>query len=169
MSVKNYNRNLAKTMRKLNVGIITTCIVGFAVSYYAYSVEVAKENDNLYEAMCDISEHVSCTKAFFSEYGKGFGIIPKTSLLYIPNPIYGLIFYTLVAILSVSNRYVTSILVVTLGIFANIGTIFLALILYKLNNICVVCVSIYILNAILLIFAIKKHRRLFRNRQIKSN
>lgn len=136
-------------------------------------------------------------------YGKGFGIIPKTSLLYIPNPIYGLIFYTLVAILStyclysincnhvinwgkiyfffilnniynnnflgVSNRYVTSILVVTLGIFANIGTIFLALILYKLNNICLVCVSIYILNAILLIFAIKKHRRLFRNRQIKSN
>lgn len=67
MSVKNYNRNLAKTMRKLKVGIITTCIVGFAVSYYAYSIEVAKENDNLYEAMCDISEHVSCTKAFFSE------------------------------------------------------------------------------------------------------
>lgn len=67
MPVRNCNRNFAKTMRKLNVGIITTCIVGFAVSYYAYYVEVAKENNNLYEAMCDISEHVSCTKAFFSE------------------------------------------------------------------------------------------------------
>lgn len=37
---------------------------------------------------------------YYCRYGKGFGIIPKTSFLYIPNPIYGLIFYALVAILS---------------------------------------------------------------------
>lgn len=58
---------IKKSIQKLNAGIITTCIVGFAVSYYAYYVELAKEEDNLYEAVCDISEHVSCTKAFSSE------------------------------------------------------------------------------------------------------
>ncbi|XP_060816234.1 vitamin K epoxide reductase complex subunit 1-like protein 1 [Bombus pascuorum] len=154
---------IKKSIRKLNTGIITTCIVGFAVSYYAYYVELAKEEDDLYEAVCDISEHVSCTKAFSSEYGKGFGIIPETSLLYAPNSIYGLTFYLLVAILSISNKYVTSALVVTLGICANLGTLYLAYILYKLSNICVVCVSLYVVNAILLILAVKKQRKLYRN------
>lgn len=56
-----------KSTRKLNVGIITTCILGFAFSYYAYYVELATEEDDKYEAMCDISEHISCTKAFSSE------------------------------------------------------------------------------------------------------
>ncbi|XP_043594219.1 vitamin K epoxide reductase complex subunit 1-like protein 1 [Bombus pyrosoma] len=152
-----------KSIRKLNTGIITACIVGFAISYYAYYVELAKEEDNSYEAVCDISEHVSCTKAFSSEYGKGFGIIPETSLLYAPNSIYGLTFYLLVAILSISNKYVTSALVVTLGICANLGTLYLAYILYKLSNICVVCVSLYVVNAILLILAVKKQRKLYRN------
>lgn len=58
---------IKKSLQKVNVGIITTCIVGFAGSYYAYYVELAKKEDDLYEAMCDISEHVSCTKAFSSE------------------------------------------------------------------------------------------------------
>ncbi|KOX79863.1 Vitamin K epoxide reductase complex subunit 1-like protein 1 [Melipona quadrifasciata] len=153
---------IKKSLQKLNAGIITTCIVGFAGSYYAYYVELAKEKDDLYEAMCDISEHVSCTKAFSSEYGKGFGIIPETSLLYAPNPVYGLIFYVLVTILSILNRRMTSALVVTLGICANLGTIYLAYILYKLSNICVVCVSLYVVNAILLILVVKKYRKLCR-------
>lgn len=72
------------------------------------------------------------------------------------------------------NRYATSALVVALGIFANIGTIYLASILYMLKNICVVCVSTYIVNAILLILVIKKHRQLFsngtkKNKKKKSN
>ncbi|OAD54340.1 Vitamin K epoxide reductase complex subunit 1-like protein 1, partial [Eufriesea mexicana] len=154
---------IKKSVRKLNAGIVTICIVGFTLSSYAHYIEKAKEKDDLYEAICDISEHLSCTKAFSSEYGKGFGIIPETSLLYMPNAVYGLIFYVLIAILSLWNRYVTSALVVTLGICANIGTIYLASILYKLNNVCVVCVSLYVVNAILLILAVKKHRKLFRN------
>ena len=56
----------------------------------------------------------------------------------------------------------TSALVVTLGICANLGTIYLAYILYKLSNICVVCVSLYVVNAILLILAVKKHQNLCR-------
>lgn len=61
------------------------------------------------------------------------------------------------------NAYATSALVVTLGILSNVGSIYLAYILYLLSNICVVCVSTYILNAIVLTLAVKKHRKLFQN------
>jgi vitamin-K-epoxide reductase (warfarin-sensitive) len=37
-----------------------------ALSYYAYVVETTKERDETYVAMCDISEHMSCSKAFMS-------------------------------------------------------------------------------------------------------
>lgn len=152
-----------RSVNKLNAGIAAVCVLGFAASYYAYLVEKAVEEDDLYEAMCDISEHVSCTKAFSSDYGKGFGIIPETSVLYLPNPVYGLAFYLAVAVLSMFNAYATSALVVTLGILSNVGSIYLAYILYLLSNICVVCVSTYILNAIVLTLAVKKHRKLFQN------
>lgn len=56
-----------KSIGKLNAKIVTTCIVGFVLSYYAYYVELAKEEDDSYEAVCDINEHVSCTKAFSSK------------------------------------------------------------------------------------------------------
>lgn len=164
---------IKRSIQKLNAAITTTCILGLATSYYAYYVEVATEENDSYEAMCDISEHISCTKVFSSEFGKGFGIIPETSIFYAPNSVYGLIFYALVAMLSMSNRYVTSVIVMTLGIFANIGTVYLAYLLYILNDICVVCVSTYIMNAVILILAVKKHRKLFRNivknRKKKSN
>lgn len=148
---------------KLNVAIASACLQGFALSYYGYVVEMAKEENDSYEAMCDISEHVSCTKAFMSEYGKGFGIIPETSPFYMPNSVYGLIFYALVAILGMFNKYFTSALVVTLGVCSNLGSIYLAYILYILNNLCLVCVSTYVTNAIILILAVKKHRKLFRD------
>ncbi|XP_076632537.1 vitamin-K epoxide reductase [Colletes latitarsis] len=152
-----------RSLWKIDAGITSACVLGIAASYYAYAVETAKEEDDSYEAMCDISEHISCTKAFSSEYGKGFGIIPESSLLYVPNSIYGLVFYTLVAILSTINKYPISAVVVTLGILSNIATFYLAYLLYVLNNICVICVSTYILNAIILILAVKKHRKLYRN------
>lgn len=56
-----------KKLDKINAGIITSCIVGMSLSYYAYIVETTKEKDHNYMAMCDISEHVSCTRAFMSE------------------------------------------------------------------------------------------------------
>lgn len=59
--------SIKKSVRKINTGIILTCILGFTASYYAYVVETKVEADDSYEAMCDISEHVSCTKAFASE------------------------------------------------------------------------------------------------------
>ncbi|XP_012220287.1 vitamin K epoxide reductase complex subunit 1-like protein 1 [Linepithema humile] len=147
-------------LRKLNTGILSACVIGLGLSYYAYVVETNKEQDDSYEALCDISEHISCTKVFMSEYGKGFGLIPKNSIFNIPNSLYGLAFYTQVAILSMINNYTCSAAVVVLGILSNIGSIYLAHILYIFNDICVVCISTYIVNAAITYFSIKKFRKL---------
>jgi vitamin-K-epoxide reductase (warfarin-sensitive) len=43
------------------------CVIALGLSFYALIVEFKKEHDDSYEAMCDISENMSCTKAFMSE------------------------------------------------------------------------------------------------------
>lgn len=147
-------------IRKFNAGILSACIIGLALSYYAYVVEIKKEEDDSYTAMCDISEHISCTKVFMTGYGKGFGLLPKNSIFNIPNPIYGLVFYTQLAVLSTINNYYCSATVVALGILSNILSIYLAYILYVFNVICIVCVGTYIVNATITFLAIKEFRKL---------
>lgn len=41
--------------------------LGVLVSIYAYHVETQMEADDSYEALCDISPKVSCTKVFGSK------------------------------------------------------------------------------------------------------
>ncbi|XP_020286610.1 vitamin K epoxide reductase complex subunit 1 [Pseudomyrmex gracilis] len=145
-------------IRKLNAGLVTACVIGLVLSYYAYLVETKREHDSSYEPMCDISEHISCTKVFMSEYGKGFGLMPKNSMFNVPNSIYGLLFYTQMSIFSMINDYAFSGVVVALGLLSNIGSIYLAYLLYMFNDICVVCISTYVVNAAITYLAIKKFR-----------
>lgn len=85
-------------------GIVISCVIGVLLSIYALNIEIKVEADPSYEAMCDISEHISCTKAFTSEYSRGFGIIGsilgEESILNQPNPLYGIIFYAIIGLLS---------------------------------------------------------------------
>lgn len=85
-------------------GIVVSSTIGILLSIYGLHVEISAQSDDDYEAMCDISEHVSCTKVFTSEYGRGFGIIGpilgENSFLNLPNPLYGILFYAMIAALS---------------------------------------------------------------------
>lgn len=54
-------------IRALNWKIRLFAIIGLSLSVYALNVETKVEQDKSYEAMCDIHEHMSCTKAFSSE------------------------------------------------------------------------------------------------------
>ena len=57
---------------------LTLCLAGLALSLYAYYVEVMMEaSGGQYEALCDVSEKVSCTKVFNTSFAKGFGIVDK--------------------------------------------------------------------------------------------
>ena len=153
--------NAKVSVRNLNIAISAAVVLGFAVSFYAYKVEKMTETDPFYEAVCDISEHVSCTKAFMSDYGRGLGIFPVTSVLYLPNAVFGVIFYTFIGALSCFTTYATSILVLSLVVLSNIGTIYLVYVSIVIQNVCLVCVSIYIINAILFFLVTEKHRRLY--------
>lgn len=44
------------------------CVFGLALSVYALHVELSRESDPDYRAMCDLGESVSCSKVFTSRY-----------------------------------------------------------------------------------------------------
>ena len=55
-----------RTMSWIGLSRSLLCFVGLVVSGYSLFVEVKKLNDPSYQALCDISEYVSCSKAFTS-------------------------------------------------------------------------------------------------------
>ena len=52
--------------KRFTVAILVLCILGLLASIYAYHVETSKERDSTYQAACDISETISCSKVFTS-------------------------------------------------------------------------------------------------------
>ncbi|KAL7300432.1 hypothetical protein TKK_0006786 [Trichogramma kaykai] len=155
-------------LQRLDAALLGLCLHGVAVSYYAYLVETNKEKDDDYQPLCDISEHFSCTKAFMSEFGKGFGLIPKDSSFYLPNSIFGIVFYTIVASLSLFNHYWNTLLMLAATVLANSFSIYLAYVLYLLKDVCLVCVTTYIINAILLVLSAKKLGEIKQAQQAKK-
>ncbi|XP_070573106.1 vitamin K epoxide reductase complex subunit 1-like protein 1 [Ptychodera flava] len=133
------------------------CVLGLLLSAYALKVELCKARDPNYVAVCDFSDRMSCTKAFMSPYGKGFGIIGPLlgddHILNFPNPILGIVFYSLQLIIG-QWFYANAILIQFLlysSIMSCIGSIYLGYILYfVLNDFCVVCIATYIVNFTLL-------------------
>ena len=117
-------------------------IIGFLLSIYAYYVEKKSEKNKEYKAICDLSENMSCNKAFTSKYGKIAGI---------SNSIPGIIFYVLVFLL-IQYNYLNYVFY--LALLSVLGSIYLAYISYfKLKNFCLVCTSIYVVNVLLLMFS----------------
>lgn len=53
---------------------------------------------------------LTISNAFYYRYGRGLGIFPETSLLYLPNALFGLIFYTLIGALSTYYIRVSTIM-----------------------------------------------------------
>ncbi|XP_018572936.1 vitamin K epoxide reductase complex subunit 1-like protein 1 [Anoplophora glabripennis] len=137
---------------RINSWLTFSCIVGLGLSLYAYTVELQLEMDEKYQPMCDLNPHVSCSKAFSSEYGKGFGIFGKGSVLHKPNSLFGLMFYSMIATLAQSNSRYTVLFSLVAIALSNILSLYFAYILYFiLYDLCIVCVSIYVVNVINLI------------------
>jgi len=119
-------------------------IAGFLLSFYALYVEKKADQDKNYKALCDISDKISCTKAFQSKWGKTFGIA---------NSVHGLLFYALLFVLTFINIK----LIFYLAVFSVLGSFYLAYVLhFKLKIVCLVCYLTYIINIFLLIFSYLK-------------
>lgn len=136
-------------------------LLGTLISCYGFYVEFRVEANHDYKAMCDISEAVSCTKVFSTEYGKGFGVVGKVfgkdSVLNVPNGVFGIIFYTTLLLTSFSKCGKVAKMQKWMAIASNCLSVYLAYLLYfVIQNLCVVCVSLYVVNAFLLIFSSQK-------------
>ena len=80
---------------------------------------------------------MSCTKAFGSDFGH---------ILYVPNSALGCLYYP-VTLLLLHQRYFGLLFLATL--VSCIGSLFLAYVLVSMENFCIVCVTIYVVNILM--------------------
>ncbi|CAI5659064.1 unnamed protein product [Oreochromis niloticus] len=139
------------------------CLFGLVLSIYALHVEVSRERNPDYRALCDLGESVSCSKVFTSRWGRGFGLVQyfvaKDSPLNQPNSVLGIIFYTLQMGLGLSVSKKAAAFLVFSSWVSVAGSLYLAFILaFVLGDFCMVCVSTYIVNFALLYTNLKRKR-----------
>ncbi|KAM6951356.1 vitamin K epoxide reductase complex subunit 1 [Aplochiton taeniatus] len=144
---------------------ITLCIFGFLLSVYALHVELSREKNPEYRALCDLGDSVSCSKVFTSRWGRGFGLVQffvsKDSALNQPNSVLGILFYTLQLGLGLSVSKRAAFFLVFSSWVSVAGSLYLACVLtIILQDFCVVCVSTYIVNFALLFTNLKRSRGL---------
>lgn len=60
-------KKMAKSPEQYAAAIAIACLIGTGLSLYSYYVATKLDEDGAYEAMCDISEQISCTKLYTSE------------------------------------------------------------------------------------------------------
>ena len=122
--------------------ILITAGIGFLISLYTSYIDLKLMKQKDYKAACDISDTISCTKAFKSGYGSVFGI---------PNGAIGIIFYAIVLLLAFFGF---ANFVFYLSVLSLMASAYLAYVLhFKVRAICLVCYSIYIINIVLFILS----------------
>lgn len=122
--------------------IFGVALVGFLVSLYGYSVERRLKRDANFKPACDISDSVSCSRAFSSKYSKLFGI---------SNTLAGLAFYALIMVLA---WFEMDLLILLASIASGLMSLVFAYLLYfKVKSVCVICSVVYILNVLLLLIS----------------
>lgn len=127
-------------------------------------MDVKIQEDSEYVAMCDMAEKVSCSSVITSEYSKLFshiGLIPKDSFLDVPNANYGIVFYFVVLVLYVFSSkipYAKTLILLASVASAVLSVVLLYVMVYILDDICVVCVTTHICNAVVLSGAVLDYR-----------
>ncbi|KAJ0060220.1 hypothetical protein NL108_004075 [Boleophthalmus pectinirostris] len=144
---------------------IILCFLGFVLSIYALHVELSRESNPDYRAMCDLGQYVSCSKVFTSRWGRGFGLVQifvgQESPLNQPNSVLGIIFYSLQLGLGLSLSQRAAVFLVLASWVSVVVSLYLASILvFVLGDFCMVCVSTYAVNFALLFINLKRRRAL---------
>ena len=124
--------------------IIILSIIGLLISTYAYFIEKKLATDATYKPVCDISNRISCSKVIQSKYGTLFGI---------NNAILGTLFYSVMLVLILLHHYALAFYASVAAVSASL--IFAYILFFKLRLLCLICVSLYVLNALLLIATYK--------------
>mmetsp|Transcript_19564 Transcript_19564/g.34401 ORF Transcript_19564/g.34401 Transcript_19564/m.34401 type:complete len:171 (+) Transcript_19564:36-548(+) len=126
-------------------------VVGVILSMYALYVEhkvAHKPPEEEFTALCDIEKiGASCSNVFQLPEGRMltyFGIVPQGSILDVPNAALGVVYYTFWLTLMPFFPKPLTFLVSSL---AMASSVFLAIQLLILNELCVLCWSTHIINS----------------------
>lgn len=126
--------------------IILLCLIGIGISIYTYLLEQKIKKNPNHKAGCDISDRASCTKPMKSKYA---------NLFYFSNSLVALAYYVLIIILTLLN--VPMLLLVASIIGALVTCVFAYLLYFKIKTLCILCTSLYLINFLILILAIKSY------------
>lgn len=126
-------------------------ILGWILSSYALYVEhkvAHKSPDEEFSALCDIQQiNASCSNVFQLPEGRMlsyFGVVPEGSLLDVPNAALGLVYYSYWLFLAKS---VPSPITIFISSMAMASSIFLAIKLVLLGELCILCWSTHVINS----------------------
>ncbi|XP_065715625.1 vitamin K epoxide reductase complex subunit 1 [Patagioenas fasciata] len=140
------------------------CLAGLALSLYALHVEREHARDPAYRAACDLAPAVSCTRVFGSRWGRGLGLVEpllgRDSAANVPNGAVGVAFYLLQGLLGPARgRAVTLVLLVTSALSLAASLWLAGVLALALHDLCLVCVSTYALNGLLLALNLRRLRK----------
>jgi len=126
-----------RPMSRLKAAILrSTAGVATLVSLYALYIEYRVHQDSDYDAFCDISPSISCSKVLTSEWSYLF--------FGVPNPVFGLLYY---AGIFFFLKYIPNAMLV---FFCVLSVIFSSLLIYVLavilKDFCLVCAAIHVVN-----------------------
>ncbi|MDP3889094.1 MAG: vitamin K epoxide reductase family protein [bacterium] len=122
----------------LSIAILS--IIGLVISWYVFTVENKIKKDPSYKPLCDISDTISCTKAFESQYASVFGA---------NNAIVGMLFYVGMFLLALFEFKVLIFYSALVACFVSLFLAYLSQV--KIKSFCLVCIAIYIVNGLLLL------------------
>ncbi|XP_039612757.1 vitamin K epoxide reductase complex subunit 1-like protein 1 [Polypterus senegalus] len=149
------------TPRWERIARLLVCLLGILLSVYAYHVQREVTKDPNYVALCDLNDSLSCSKVFTSRWGRGFGLLGsifgKNSAMNQPNSVYSFAFYVLQMLLGMTASAMAALILMGTSIVSVIGSLYLSYILYfVLKDLCIICITTYTLNFILLILNYKR-------------
>lgn len=111
------------------------CFIGLILSIYAYRVTVNLKRMPQYKPLCDISNRVSCKRAFNAK---------ESHLFIVPNSLWGMVYYFVAIMFIEYNWLLWAFYLSTIGL---IVSLYLSFILYyRHKNFCVICWAIHLVN-----------------------
>jgi vitamin-K-epoxide reductase (warfarin-sensitive) len=122
------------------ITILIVAIIGLIISVYGIFVERQIQQDALYKPACDISDKISCSKPFLSPYSKMFGI---------SNIWASALYYMLMIVLAQLNLATIAMIISSTGVI--VSCIFAYILFFKIQSLCLICTSLYVVNIALAI------------------
>ncbi|XP_070491121.1 vitamin K epoxide reductase complex subunit 1-like protein 1 [Chironomus tepperi] len=144
-------------MSKHSKIILLSSFLSLIVSIYTEYVKHKMHEDKDYIPVCDINEY-KCSKVMTSEYSVGFGLTFLPECLQLSNSLYGIVFYIIMIAISLSDNIIVVEIQLFLASISSWLSIYLAYVLYYIiQDVCIFCVLIYVLNFITVIVTYKKY------------